>query len=78
MVTNEKMVNGWGVYRTTNDVNDNPRYIISWKALADSYEEALKVAKKFGGKAYRVKYFGGAIVFRSYNIEETIGEYIKK
>lgn len=70
-------------YKTKNDINGNPRYIIHFLYLLNQKESegltldqkfnlALKKAKKIGGKQYRGKEFGGGIVFQSYNIQETI------
>lgn len=70
-------------YKTKNDINGNPRYIIHFLYLLNENEckgltldqkfnLALKKAKKIGGKQYRGKEFGGGIVFQSYNIQETI------
>ena len=36
------------------------------------FRDALNKARKSGGKAYRPKWFGGGIVFQSYNIQEDI------
>ena len=62
-------------YRVNNDINGNPRYVISWLSVpgAESYEEAIKIAKdKIGGKRYRGKDFGGGIVFQSYALENDL------
>ena len=67
-INNEKIT----AYRINNDVNGNPRYVISWLSVpeANSYEEAIQTAKeKIGAKCYRGKDFGGGIVFQSYNLE---------
>lgn len=58
--------------RINNDTNGNPRYVVHFLAIADDYEDALKIARKIGGKKFHNKQFGGGIVFQSYNIEETI------
>lgn len=57
--------------RIDNDTNGNPRYVIHWLAVADTYDKALKIAKRIGGKKYHNKKYGGGIVFQSYNISET-------
>lgn len=54
--------------RVNNDVNGNPRYVFSWFRIADTYADALRLAKKFGGKKFSNKQFGGGIVIQSYNI----------
>jgi len=55
--------------RIDNDVNGNPRYVIHWLTIGDTYDEALTIARKFGGRKYRAKWYGGGIVFQSYDIE---------
>lgn len=57
--------------RIDNDTNGNPRYVIHWLAVADTYDKALKIAKRIGGKKYHNKKYGGGIVFQSYNIDDT-------
>jgi len=57
--------------RIDNDTYGNPRYVIHWTALGNSYEGALKIARKIGGKKYHNKKYGGGIVFQSYNINAT-------
>ena len=66
-ITTEKG-NEVSVFRTTNDIYGNPRYIIHYLDLAIDYEDALKKSRIIGGKKYRGKEFGGGIVFQSYNI----------
>ena len=56
--------------RTNNDMYRNPRYIIHYLAIADTYAQALRIARSIGGKAYRGKDFGGGIVFQSYSIKD--------
>lgn len=58
------------LYRTTNDVNGNPRYVAHFLSIHKDYETACKMAKKIGGRKYRGKDFGGGIVFQSYNIDD--------
>lgn len=36
------------------------------------YEKALTKARKVGGKRYRAKWYGGGIVFQSYNIKQDL------
>jgi len=66
--------------RINNDINGNPRYVchyLAFKPLQGAndtyvrfeYEEALKIAKKLGGRKFHNKQYGGGIVFQSYNIE---------
>lgn len=58
--------------RVNNDVNGNPRYVFHFLELADNYSEALKIAKKIGGKKFHNKQFGGGIVIQSYNLRNDI------
>jgi len=69
--------------RINNDVNGNPRYVVHFIDLLNegerqgldvlqSFDLAVKKARKVGGKIYRGKDFGGGIVFQSYNILETL------
>ena len=67
-----KIINGIEVFRVENDVNGNPRYVIHFLSLANNYNEALNKARKIGGKKYRAKWFGGGIVFSSYNLEKDL------
>lgn len=58
--------------RVNNDVNGNPRYVIHFLNIADNYSDALKIAKKFGGKKFHNKQYGGGIVIQSYNLQNDI------
>ena len=66
--------------RANNDINGNPRYIchyLAFKPYSDpikpfepfSYEEAIKLANKLGGKKYHNKQYGGGLVFSTYNLQ---------
>jgi hypothetical protein len=55
--------------RINNDTNGNPRYVIHYLQLADSYERALFLARQLGGRKFHNKQFGGGIAFQSYNTE---------
>ena len=57
--------------RVNNDVNGNPRYVCHYLNLANDYDDAVKIAKKIGGKKFHTKQYGGGIVFQSYNIKDT-------
>ena len=65
------------VYRVNNCVNGNPRYVIHYLELGDTYETALAKARALGGKAYRAKWFGGGIVFSSYALEKELRALMK-
>ena len=58
--------------RVNNDVNGNPRYVFHFLYLADFYDDALKIAKKIGGKKFHNKQYGGGIVIQSYNLRNDI------
>jgi hypothetical protein len=71
--------------RINNDINGNPRFVVHFLYLLnesegeglgvlESFDLALKKAKKVGGTKYKGKDFGGGIVFQSYNIQETINK----
>ena len=55
-------------WRINNDANGNPRYVVHYQSIASTYEEAVEKARKIGGKKYNAKWFGGGIVFQSYNL----------
>jgi hypothetical protein len=58
--------------RVNNDVNGNPRYVFHFLQLADNYDDALKLAKKIGGRKFHNKQYGGGIVVQSYNLDYEI------
>lgn len=71
--------------RINNDINGNPRFVVHFLGLLnegegeglgvlESFDMALKKARKAGGKMYRGRDFGGGIVFQSYDIQETINK----
>ena len=66
--------------RINNDTNGNPRYVCHWLAFspaADTYDQALSMARKLGGKKFHNKQYGGGIVFQSYNIEGLASKIIE-
>lgn len=65
--------------RINNCVNGNPRYVLHFLALADTYNHAIALAYQCGGKAYKGKDYGGGIVFSTYSLPELIRhlEHIK-
>lgn len=65
--------------KVKNDINGNPRYVFHYLDFLKvdepgykNFELALSRAKTIGGKKYRGQFFGGGIVFQSYNIYDTI------
>ena len=55
--------------RINNDVNGNPRYVVHFLQLADTYERALFLSRQLGGRKFHNKQFGGGIAFQSYNTD---------
>ena len=78
MKTNIVEINGKDIeiIRIDNCINGNPRYIIHFLSIADTYQDAINIAKQIGGKKYRAKWFGGGVVFSSYNIIEDLKQII--
>ncbi len=78
------------IYRVKNDVNGNPRRVIHFLAflegeecrgnLTEMYERALKKARRFGGRKFHNRQFGGGIVFQAYSDEDVLElvELVKK
>ena len=60
------------IYRVNNDINGNPRYVMHFINLDSDYERAVRLIKTIGGTKYRAKWFGGGVVFSSYNVEEDL------
>lgn len=56
--------------RVNNDVNGNPRFVVHYLQLADTYERALYLGRKLGGRKFHNKQYGGGIAFQSYNTEQ--------
>lgn len=55
--------------RINNDTNGNPRFVIHYLQLADSYERALYLSRQLGGRKFHNKQYGGGIAFQSYNTD---------
>ncbi len=51
--------------RINNDSNGNPRYVVHFLQLADTYARALFLARQLGGRKFHNKQFGGGIAFQS-------------
>ena len=60
--------------RINNDINGNPRYVLHYIRLANNssggYNEALNIARDFGGRKFNNKQYGGGIVFKEYNLPD--------
>ncbi len=63
-------------WRINNDKNGNPRYVVHFISIAPTYEDALNKARLIGGKKYNAKWFGGGIVFQSYNVDHELAQII--
>ncbi len=63
--------------RINNDTNGNPRYVVHFLQLADTYARALFLARQLGGRKFHNKQFGGGIAFQSYNTNQ-LAERIAK
>lgn len=71
-----KTVNGTvQAFKVDNDVNGNPRWVIHYLDLFNSYDNSERF--KYGLKKYTAKWFGGGYVISSYNIEEEINDIVK-
>jgi hypothetical protein len=59
----------------TRDKNGNPRWVCSWIEFQtediNTYELAVALANRIGGKKYHTKTYGGGIVFQTHNRFET-------
>lgn len=63
-------------HRVNNSMSGNPRYVVHFKDITESYDKAISLAKKIGGSRYRAAWFGGGVVFESYNLKETLDRLI--
>ena len=81
------------VYRTTNDINGNSRFVVHFiqlfhvdeytalmetTTLEQRYKIACKRANKVGGRKYHTKQFGGGIVFATSLSAKQLAEYLEK
>lgn len=60
------------VFRIPNDVNGNPRYVVHFMDLGIKLTDYDNINKLYGFNKYRAKWFGGGVVFQSYNIADTL------
>ena len=67
-VKNERVT----VFRIKNDVNGNPRYVVHFLDLNIKLSDYDNINKLYGFNKYRAKWFGGGVVFQSYNIADTL------
>ena len=66
------------VFRIKNDSNGNPRYVIHFIQFDIALEDYDKINTLYGFIKYRSKWFGGGIVFQSYNVESDLKYMIDK
>ena len=66
------------VFRIPNDVNGNPRYVVHFLDLNIKLSDYDNINKLYGFKKYRAKWFGGGVVFQSYNIQDTLNYALDK
>lgn len=64
-------VRGIPFWRVNNDINGNPRYVVSFLNFASDYETAKKRANSIGFRVYRGRDFGGGFVGQSYSLPDT-------
>jgi hypothetical protein len=72
-----------------NDTNGNPRYVCHFLevindsdkhpdcTISEMYEIALKKSRKYGGKRYHNRQYGGGNVFASYSRHEVESQILK-
>ena len=77
-----EMVNVQGkeieTFRIDNDINGNPRYVVDFYDLGIGLWDYDNINKLYGFKKYTAKWFGGGVVFQSYNIEDTLNYALNK
>ena len=66
------------VFRIKSDSNGNPRYVVHFLDLNIKLLDYDNINKLYGFKKYRAQWFGGGVVFQSYNIEDTLNFALDK
>jgi hypothetical protein len=65
------------IFKIDHDVNGNPRYVVHFLSLVrdfafnsvpEGFAEAHRRIRAVGGRKYTAKWFGGGLVFQSYNV----------
>jgi len=51
------------VTRVNNDMYGNPRHVVHFLNIADTYPQALAKSRQFGGRKFHNKQYGGGILF---------------
>ena len=57
-------------FKINNDTNGNPRYVVHFLSL--NIDDYKNINSLYGFNKYRAKWFGGGVVFQSFDIEETL------
>ena len=65
-------------FKINNDTSGNPRYIVHFLALGIELKDYKNINSLYGFNKYRAKWFGGGVVFKSYDIEETLEYALNK
>ena len=65
-------------FRIPNDVNGNPRYVVHFMDLDIKLADYDKINKLYSFNKYRAGWFGGGVVFQSYNIQDTLNWALDK
>lgn len=65
-------------FRIPNDTNGNPRYVVHFLDLNIKLSNYDNINRLYGFKKYMAKWFGGGVVFQSYNIEDTLNFALDK
>lgn len=59
-------------------MNGNPRYVVHFRDLGIGLWDYDNINKLYGFNKYRAQWFGGGVVFQSYNIEDTLNYALDK
>ena len=65
-------------FKIYNDYNGNPRYVVHFLDLDIDLKDYRKINSLYGFNIYRAKWFGGGVVFKSFDIEETLQYALNK
>ena len=63
-------------FKINNDTSGNPRYVVHFLSL--NIDDYKNINSLYGFDKYRAKWFGGGVVFKSYDIEETLQYALNK
>ena len=65
-------------FKIYNDYNGNPRYVVHFMDLNIKLKDYKNINRLYGFNKYRAKWFGGGVVFQSFDIEETLQYALNK